>query len=84
VRVALLLLARAARLQLGELALGEPAEHRLQLRGVGERLHALHPRAQLPQRLRPAQHQHCEHGLLVAGEAGLLVEQVSVLGRAGA
>ncbi len=83
-RVALLLLARPARLQLGEAALGEAAEHRLELGGVGERLHPLRARAQLVERLRPAQHQHGEHGLLVAREAGLLVEQVAVLGRAGA
>ncbi len=35
-----------------------------------------------PGRLRPAQHQHGEQGLLVARQAGLLVEQVAVLGRA--
>lgn len=77
--VSLLLLARTAFESLDELPSGEAVEGRVDLGEVRERVQPRCALVQLARRLRPAQHQHAEHGDLVVGEAERLVEELSIL-----
>ena len=82
VRVALLALARPPVQPRDELALDQPLEHLVHLYGAVEVVQPVGAREQLPRRLRAAQHQHREQGLLLAADLQRLVEQVAVLGGA--
>src|SRR5262249_11647850 len=83
-RVTLLLLAGTAREPHRELALCEARKRLLELTAVTEPPEPLGPRLQLARRLRPAQHQHREHGDLGLPKAERLVEEMAELDGAAA
>jgi hypothetical protein len=81
VRVALLLLPWASRQARDEFALDQAVEHALDVVEAGEGVQPGRSLLQLAGRLRPAQHQHAEHGDLFLRHAERLVEQVPELDR---
>ena len=81
---AILLLARATADVAHELALGERIERRVEVVEAGERMHALGALLELAGRLRAAQQQHAQDGLLIDRDPERLVDEMAVLRRAAA
>ena len=84
VPVAVLALAGPAVVARDQLALHQAVDDGVQRRRVGEAVQALGALEQLARGLRPAQHHHGQHRLLLGPDLQRLVEQVAELGRAAA